>query len=61
MLVFVCIDKLNMDKMETYNYVWLRRVIAWSFIALFAFYLGFRFSKNVAQRERQNIQMQQSK
>jgi len=47
--------------MKNENSIWLRRLITWCFIVLFAFYLGFRLGKNAAQRERQNIQMQQSK
>jgi hypothetical protein len=47
--------------MKNNSYVWLRRLITWDFIVLFAFYLGFRVGENAAKCEKQNVQMQQSK
>lgn len=47
--------------MKNNNHLWLRRLITFGFIILFAFYIGFRVGKNAAKSERQDVQMQQSK
>lgn len=57
----MCTNPLIIDNMNMNSYVWIRKLITFGFIVLFAFYVGYWIGKNAATTERQDMQMQQVK